>query len=150
MKKNSLFTPYPGKEGGGGSLPLEAVPMQDLKKHQTKGMFFRGGRGMRGSRKGYQNHGKWGKWYPNRYDQSLAVRLYVERVGKLRQQLYNNSVEVGPCDLLRVSFGLPINPRLGWFSDGDSRASGTASNGSDPPDPLQNFHRPAGVEIRMK
>ena len=42
-------------------------------------------------------------------------------------------VEIGPCDLFRVSFGIPLNPRLGCFFEGDSRASGTTSNGSDPP-----------------
>ena len=66
---------------------------------------------------------------------SHYIPLYVERIymyiGKLRQRVYINFVEVGPCDLLRVSFSLPFNPRLGWFSTGDSRASGTA-----PPPPL--------------
>ena len=42
-------------------------------------------------------------------------------------------MEIGPCDLFRVSFGIPLNPRLGCFFEGDSRASGTTSNGSDPP-----------------
>ena len=39
------------------------------------------------------------------------------------------------CDLSKsrcMYFSLPLIPRLGWFSEGDSRASGTASNGSDP------------------
>ena len=44
-------------------------------------------------------------------------------------------MEIGPCDLFRVSFGIPLNPHLGCFFDGDSRASGTTSNGSDPPPP---------------
>ena len=34
-----------------------------------------------------------------------------------------------------VYFGIPLNPRLGCFFEGDSRASGTTSNGSDPPPP---------------
>ena len=34
-------------------------------------------------------------------------------------------MEVGPCDLLRVSFGMLLNNRLGCFSEGDSCASGT-------------------------
>ena len=38
--------------------------------------------------------------------------------------MYINFVEVGPCDLLRVSVSLSLNPRVGWFSEGDSRASG--------------------------
>ena len=42
-------------------------------------------------------------------------------------------MEVDPCDLLRVSFGIPLHHRLGCFSEGDSCTSGTASNGSDPP-----------------
>ena len=42
-------------------------------------------------------------------------------------------VDIGPCDLFRVSFGISLNPRLGCFFEGDSRASGTTSNGSDPP-----------------
>ena len=32
---------------------------------------------------------------------------------------YLNIVEVGPCDLLRVFFGLPLNLRLGWSFEGD-------------------------------
>ena len=46
-------------------------------------------------------------------------------------------MEIGPCDLFRVSFGIPLNPRLGRFFEGDSRAFGTTSNGSDrrPPPP---------------
>ena len=40
------------------------------------------------------------------------------------------TVKVGPCYPLRVSFGLPLNPRLGCFSESEC---GTASNGSDPP-----------------
>ena len=43
-------------------------------------------------------------------------------------------MEVGPCDLFYGSFRVkPLNPRLGLFSDGVSRASGTASNDSDSP-----------------
>ena len=33
-------------------------------------------------------------------------------------------VEVSPCDLLRASFGIQLNPRLGCFSEGASHASG--------------------------
>ena len=49
--------------------------------------------------------------------------------------MYIHFVEVVPCNLLRAYVGLPLNPRLGWFSEGESRASGTASNGSNPPPP---------------
>ena len=48
----------------------------------------------------------------------------------------NQDVEIGLCDLFRVSFGIPLNPRSGCFSEGDSRASGTTFNYSDPPPPL--------------
>ena len=71
------------------------------------GVTFKGGR-TRCSRKkpagiGYPNQGwarkartakrvstsrKTGKWYSNCYDKSLALRLYVERVGKLRQHVH--------------------------------------------------------------
>ena len=33
------------------------------------------------------------------------------------------NVEVGPCDLLRVSLCIPLSLGLGCFIDGDSRAS---------------------------
>ena len=51
-------------------------------------------------------------------------------------------VEIDPCDLFRVSFGTPLNPRLGCCFDGDSRASGTTSNGSGPPPPPGGWSLP--------
>ena len=45
-------------------------------------------------------------------------------------KMYSNFVEVGPCDLIMVSFRVPSILCLRWFSEGDSRASGTVSNGS--------------------
>ena len=39
-----------------------------------------------------------------------------------------------------MSFGIPLNPRLGCFFEGDSRVSGTTSNGSDPPGRYLSSH----------
>ena len=53
-------------------------------------------------------------------------------------------MKVGPCHPLRLSFGLPIyvNPRLGCFSEGNSRGYGTACNGSHPRDTSNNGGSP--------
>ena len=66
---------------------MEAVSDAREEKNAVMGMFFRGGRGRADGEKGI-NSRKMGKKYPNRCDQSLAVQLYVERVGKLRQHVH--------------------------------------------------------------
>ena len=71
----------------GVSLPLEALPDAREKKKKEKrgkGYVFQGwARNARTAKKGLKSW-KTVKSYPNCYGQSLAVRLYDERVGKLR------------------------------------------------------------------
>ena len=75
--------------GGGGALPLEAVPAAREKKTRGESVSISGVGAESADRdKGISESRKTGKWYSNWYDQSLAVRLYGERVGKLRQHVH--------------------------------------------------------------
>ena len=70
---NMAYMPGVGG-GGGGSLPLEAVPdAQEEDKTAENGCVFRGGCGMHGSRKQCQNHEKMG----GKRSKSLCSRVLV-------------------------------------------------------------------------
>ena len=66
-----------GGGGGGGSLPLEAVP--DAREKNAEGGYPNQGWARKArTAKRVSKSRKTGKWYPNCYDQSLAIRLYVK------------------------------------------------------------------------
>ena len=72
--------------GGGGSLPLEAVP--DAREKKRVKSVSKSGVGAE-REKGVKNAKNGRKGYPNRYDQnSIAMRSNLERVGNWRQHVH--------------------------------------------------------------
>ena len=71
----------------------------------------------------------------NSFNDSCHVTLLCPNLMKWPIWKHVNHPHLGcgnwpACDLFCVSFGIPLNPRLGCLSERDSRASGTTSNGS--------------------